>query len=157
MKRRYIWYALVWAYCAVMAWLLFGRTRLTISDGYWNTLSQHVNLTPFHTIRLFANVLWGDYTAELRRDAIVNLVGNVVMFLPLGFLPPVLWNGFRRFWKMLLWGGLIIACVEVLQLFLLVGKCDVDDLLLNLAGIAMGFGLYRLAVWMDKGKRENGR
>ena len=76
------------------------------------------------------------------------------MFLPLGFLPPVLWTGFRKFWKMLLWGTVIILCVESLQLFALVGKWDIDDLLLNLAGIAMGYGLYRLTVWMDKGKKK---
>lgn len=154
MKQRRVTKFVFWAYCAVMALLLFGRIRFVIQGDYWSTLSQHLNLSPFHTIQLFTNVLLGDYTAELRRDAIVNLAGNVVMFLPLGFLPPVLWKGFRKFWKMLLWGTVIILCVEGLQLFALVGKWDIDDLLLNLVGIAMGYGLYRLAVWMDKGKKK---
>ena len=144
MKKRYVYYGLFWAYCLLMAWLLFGRSRFAVENGYWSTLSQHLSLQPLHTIRLFINVLVGDYGAGLRRDAVVNLFGNVVMFLPLGFLPPLLWKSFQRWWRMLLWGGLIIVGVELTQLFLLVGNCDVDDLLLNLVGVMMGYGAYRL-------------
>ena len=148
MKRRYVYHSVFWAYCAVMAWLLFGRSRFVITDGYWNTLSRHLSLTPLHTIRLFINVLVGDYGEGVRRSAIVNLFGNVLMFFPLGFLPPLLWKPFQKFWKMLLWGGLIIIGVELIQLFALVGNCDVDDLLLNLVGIALGYGLYGLTKWL---------
>lgn len=152
MKRRYVYHILFWGYCLLMAWLLFGRTRYDISGGYWNTLSQHLVLTPFHTIRLFVNALVRDYGQGARQSAIINLVGNVVMFLPLGFLPPLLWKGFRKLWKTLLWGGLIIVCVELIQLFALVGNCDIDDLLLNLVGIAIGYGLYRLLTAITKRK-----
>lgn len=155
MKQRYVYHGIFWAYCAVMVWLLFGRTRFVAVDGYWNTLSEHVSLTPFRTIRLFENVLAGDYSASLRQGAIVNLLGNIVMFLPLGFLPPLLWKGFRKLWKCLLWGGLIIVGVELVQLFALVGNCDVDDLLLNLVGIAIGYGLYHLLTVITKESREN--
>jgi len=127
-----------------MAWLLFGRTRFAIMDGYWSTLSQHLSLTPLYTIRLFVNVLVGDYGAGLRRDAVVNLFGNVLMFVPLGFLPPLLWKPFQKLWKMLLWGAVIIICVELIQLFALVGNCDIDDLMLNVVGIALGYGLSLL-------------
>lgn len=144
MKRRYVYHALFGSYCILMAWLLFGRTRYDITDGYWSTLSQHLSLMPFHTIRLFANVLLGNYGDGSRRSAIINLLGNVIMFLPLGFLPPLLWKAFNKLWKTLLWGAGIIVCVELVQLFALVGNCDIDDLLLNLVGIAMGYGFCRL-------------
>ena len=153
MKRRYVYHALFWTYCIMMAWLLFGRTRFVVEDGYWNTLSQHVSLTPFHTIRLFANVLLGDYSDGSRRSAIINLYGNVIMFLPLGFLPPLLWKAFRKWWKMLLWGVGIITCVELCQLFALVGNCDIDDLLLNLVGVFMGYGLCSLLRRIEERRR----
>ena len=152
MKKRYAYHVLFWAYCILMAWLLFGRSRFSVENGYWNTLSQHLSLTPLHTIRLFINVLVGDYGEGVRRSAIVNLFGNVLMFLPLGFLPPLLWKPFQKFWKMLLWGGLIIIGVELIQLFALVGNCDVDDLLLNLVGIALGYGLCRGIVGITERK-----
>lgn len=151
-KVRCVYHILFWSYCILMAWLLFGRTRYDIANGYWNTLSQHLSLTPLHTIGLFVNILVNDYGQQLRRDAIINLFGNVLMFLPLGFLPPLLWKGFQKLWKCLLWGGLIIICVELIQLFALVGNCDIDDLLLNLVGIAIGYGLYRLLTAIRKRK-----
>lgn len=152
MKRRIVYHILFWGYCALMAWLLFGRTRLAIVDGYWNTLAQHVNLIPFYTVRLFINVLVEDYGQGLNRVAIINLVGNVIMFLPLGFLPPLLWKAFQKWWKMLLWGTGVIVCVELIQLFTLVGKCDIDDLLLNVVGIAVGYGIYRILMRITKRK-----
>ena len=142
MKRR-LWYqGAFWAYCSLMVLLLFGRIRFSAADGYWNTLSQHLNLEPLHTVRLFANVLQGNYDAEMRRIAIVNLVGNVVMFLPLGFMLPLLWKGLRKWWMVVLWGTGVVVCVELVQLFALVGNCDIDDLLLNLVGITIGYGLF---------------
>ena len=155
MKRMDGYRMLFWAYCAVMAVLLFGRTRLAMENGYWNTLSAHLNLIPFQTVEIFVDVLKGDLSTVSRQYAVVNLLGNVLMFLPLGFLPPVLWNGFRKWWKMLLWGGLMIVGVEMVQLFALVGKCDIDDLLLNLVGIAIGYGLYRLLTVITKESREH--
>ena len=143
MKQR-VYRIVFWAYCAVMAVLLFGRTRLAVDNGYWNTLSSHLNLIPFQTVGIFIDVLKGDNQIVSRQYAVVNLLGNVLMFLPLGFLLPALWERFRKWWKALLWGGLIIVCVELAQLFALVGKCDVDDLILNMLGIAGGYGIFRL-------------
>lgn len=155
MKQRRVFQIVFWTYCAVMALFLFGRPRFVIQDGYWNTLSQHLSLTPFYTIRLFVNVLLDGYGDGARSSAVINLLGNIVMFLPLGCLPPLLWKSFQKWWKMLLWGGLMIVGVELVQLFALVGNCDIDDLLLNLVGIAIGYGLYRLLTVITKESREH--
>ena len=37
--------------------------------------------------------------------------------------------------------------VELSQLILKVGSCDVDDVLLNTLGCCLGYGLYRLLKW----------
>jgi glycopeptide antibiotics resistance protein len=96
--------------------------------------------------------LVGNYSDGLKRHALVNLVGNVIMFVPLGFFAAKLWEGFRPLWRCLLWGGLIIVCVELIQLFALVGSCDFDDLMLNVLGIGLGYGLYR---WVQ-GRKNKG-
>lgn len=127
------------AYCAVMVCLLFGREQTT-----WQQAVENVNLIPFHTVFLFLRLLTGDYGPILYRDAVVNLVGNVIMFLPLGFFPPNLSKNFRPLRKCLLRGTVIIVCVELTQLFLKVGSCDVDDLILNVFGIVLGYGMYCL-------------
>jgi glycopeptide antibiotics resistance protein len=129
------------AYCALMVWLLFGRARYEFEE-----MAQNFNTVPFATIMRFVRLLIGDYSLALKRHAVVNLVGNVIMFVPLGYFPPLLWEQLRKLWKCLLWGGAVIVCVELTQLTARVGRCDIDDLLLNMIGIAMGCGLYRLIV-----------
>ena len=131
-------------YCALMAWLLFGRERFEAPMGYWNQVLENINPLPFETIIRFVKVLLYEDSAGLRSHAVINLVGNVVMFLPFGFFPALLWERFRSLWRCVLWGGGIIVCVELIQLFTLVGNCDFDDLLLNVVGIALGYGVFVL-------------
>ena len=144
MKKRNVCIWIFTAYCALMIWLLFGRERYHTVPDYWQQVALNFNPVPLETIIRFVGFLVGDYSDVLKHHAIVNLVGNVVMFVPLGFFPALFWKQFRPLWRCLLWGGLIIVCVELTQLFTLVGSCDLDDLMLNLVGIAMGNGLYRL-------------
>lgn len=101
------------------------------------------NLKPFHTIRLYLPLLHREPESDLFRQAVVNLVGNVVMFVPLGMFLPA-WVKKPSFWKILLTGAAVICLIELLQLVTLLGCCDVDDLLLNLVGVSLGYGLYRL-------------
>ncbi len=142
------------AYCALMIWLLFGREQYHTVSDYWQQVALNFNPVPFETIVRFVGFLVGDYSDALKRHAIVNLVGNVIMFVPLGFFLALLWERFRPLWRCLLWGGLIIVCVELTQLFALVGSCDFDDLMLNVVGIGMGYGLYRLVSSEADGARQ---
>ena len=78
------------------------------------------------------------------RHAFINLAGNVVMFLPLGALLPAANGKLRKFFRTFFLGLGLIVAVEVLQLFTLLGSCDVDDLILNLIGVTLGFILWKL-------------
>lgn len=142
--ERKDWKLVFAVYCGLMVCLLFGRVRHDGAADYWQQVAGNLNLYPLHTVRRYLRLLDGTYSTYLRRHAAANLAGNVVMFLPLGFLPPLLWKGFRPLWRCLLRCGAIITAVELIQLFTLVGSCDVDDLLLNLLGVALGYGLHRL-------------
>ena len=155
-KRRNPWLALLFmVYTALMLYLLFVRNRSGI-DGlsYWEQVLSNYNLTPFRTVGSFWDVLsrsehylqkWGaEVYQQQARFAVVNLVGNVAMFIPFGAFLPALWWKMRRAWKSLSVAVLIIALVEALQLITLRGKCDVDDLLLNFVGVSLGYGLWRL-------------
>lgn len=72
---------------------------------------------------------------------LINFLGNVVMFIPIGLFPRLLWNVSRR--KGLLIGFCTSLFIEVCQLFLTRGT-DVDDLLLNTLGTFLGILLYNL-------------
>ena len=72
------------------------------------------------------------------------LVGNVVVFIPVGFFPAVLFRDLRSGWKMLLLGAAFSLVVETLQVLLAVRVFDVDEILLNALGTWLGFGFFRL-------------
>ena len=130
--------------CAVMAVLLFGRSLPPMDGDYWQLLNQNRNLIPLATLKRYVRILNGNYSPALRRHAAANLAGNVALFLPVGYFAPLLWDSFRPLWRCLLKSALIITAIELVQLLTLLGSCDVDDLLLNLLGVTIGYALSRL-------------
>lgn len=68
---------------------------------------------------------------------------NILLFLPLGFLLPLLWPNYNRFWRILLFGAALSLLIEFSQL-LNIRSTDIDDLLLNTLGALLGFLLFRL-------------
>ena len=68
---------------------------------------------------------------------------NIVLFLPLGFLLPFLWEKYHALRHALVFGFLLSLLVEASQL-LNIRSTDVDDLLLNTLGTALGWLLFRL-------------
>ena len=143
-------------YCALMVYLLFIRNR-AVTEGlpYWEQIENNCNFIPWHTVGNYWDVLTRpDYyiqkweAASIYRYraqvAVVNILGNVAMFVPYGVFLPTTWPGLQRAWKAIPVGLLTITVVEICQLFTLRGRCDVDDVLLNMVGIILGYGLWRL-------------
>ena len=129
------------AWTAVTRVLLAGAVLavlvVTLTGGA-ATAGTGVNLVPGEGIRTALR----NANSEL---GLVNLVGNVVMFVPVGLLLPLATR--------LRFGGTVAACValsvlvECVQLTL--GRSlDVDDVLLNtlggVVGAVLGLGLLRL-------------
>ena len=100
------------------------------------------NFTLFKTIRMYI-----DYAYKL--NSFENLVGNIVLFIPFGFLLPLC--------VMLLNAFLFVLGIEVFQLFSAFGAFDVDDILLNCLGAVMGYCLYIIAKAIKKQKRKKER
>jgi glycopeptide antibiotics resistance protein len=148
MVKKIGWKVLFLVYAAVMLWLLFDREAGVYGPDYWQQVQQNMNLEPFHTIKLFWNVLdWEEY----RSLAVINLGGNIIMLIPLGFFLPVLWKSLQKWWKTWMTTLGIMLAVEVAQLFTLRGSFDVDDLILNLLGAAIGYLIYR---WTEPAKKK---
>ena len=127
-------------YSAFMLVLLFNRAGGIEGVDYWTQIQGNLNLEPFHTIRLFLKVL--DQQAY-SATAIINLGGNVIMFIPLGFFLPRVFPALRKFWRTLLITAFIITAVELAQLFTLLGSCDIDDLILNVIGATLGYMFHK--------------
>lgn len=127
-------------YGIVMIWLLFGRPRGWV-DGltYKQMLQQSMNLTPLLTIRNYWYVVQHGTNPALLRHCIINLVGNVLLFIPIGYWIVRLWPRFRNFLLFFATCAGLILMVETLQLFTLLGSFDIDDVILNLVGMALGY------------------
>lgn len=103
---------------------------------------QDVNLTPFKTIRRYMNA----WDAVNPMVIITNIFGNILAFLPFGFLGPIVLNKMKGFWAMLLFAVMLSGMIELTQGFLGIGVVDVDDVLLNVLGALFGYGLYIILV-----------
>ena len=128
------------AYVVWMLWLLFGQRWGT--QIYTQELARNINLTPLATIRHYIALVKN--SGSLRTHAVINLVGNVVMFVPLGYCLPKIFPRFRNFFKTFIFCFLLIVAVEVTQYFTYLGTCDIDDLILNMAGVILGYLFARI-------------
>lgn len=155
---RFVWVAVRKDACrpvrelvlAAFTLFMLGLLALTLQDGQellsvksfahaWRRLEYGigVNLVPFRTIRSYLKYM---SNPDIIR---VNIVGNIVMFIPWGLGLPLLWKRFRSPWKVGVLALLLPMLIEFCQLF--VGRSvDVDDILLNFLGAALGGTLYAL-------------
>lgn len=91
---------------------------------------------PFR-INLIPMVNLLDY--EVKKESIINVIGNTAMFIPLGIVWPVVFKRLDTHVKALTAGVLTSLCIEILQLPFHDRVTDIDDLLLNSAGFAVGY------------------
>lgn len=142
-KAKNVLCCIAFVYTVVMLWLLFGRRRFDIGLDYWEQVKMNINLVPFNTIWQYLYLMIKRTNTYLVPHAFVNLFGNIVAFVPLGFLLPYLWKRVQSFGRFLLCTISVISSVEIVQLFTLRGSCDIDDLILNLLGAIMGYIVFR--------------
>ena len=139
------WRFLFLAYCAVLLWLLFGRSNGWVADvPYRDLLMRNTNLTPLYTIRNYLYVLRNSTDSYLLNHCFLNLAGNVLLFIPAGWLLPKLWKWQRNYFHFFVSCFSAVFFVEVVQLFTLLGSFDVDDIILNIFGMTVGFLLQAI-------------
>ena len=133
-------------YCGIMFWLLFYRSHSwNLEIPYKALLRQNTNLIPFRTIENYRYVLQNSTDAYMRSHCFLNLAGNVLLFVPAGWLLPRLWKRLENFFRFFAISSGFLFLIETVQLFSLLGRFDVDDLILNLLGMSMGSLLYTIS------------
>ena len=138
-KRRSLYTALFLLYLAVLLTITVVRPW----SGQYRFLGGSVN----------TKILTG-YVPILRtsvRRFIYLFGGNIVWFVPLGFYLRFVKE--RPFWRAVLSGLLLSLFIEGMQFVLGTGVSEIDDLLLNTLGSAVG---ALAAACISKKNRENG-
>lgn len=98
-------------------------------------MQAQANMTPFLEIRRF----WTKRHVLGFKSVFLNLGGNILGFMPIGFFLPVITRHLRRFFRAVGIGFLISALVEIIQYYTGTGICDVDDVILNTFGAFLGY------------------
>lgn len=84
---------------------------------------------------------------------LVNLLGNIAIFVPLGFFLPLLRTEFRTAFRTLAAGLSVSFFIEIVQLFT-PRVTDIDDLILNTLGALVGYLLYTAIISARKCKGD---
>ena len=117
----------------------FGRTGTSVEYRY--------NLVLFREIKRFCR-----YCYIIGNKAFfINVFGNVIAFMPMGFLQPLLSDRQRRKILVVLNCFIVSLLVETIQLVFKIGCFDVDDLFLNTLGGLFGLMIYFVfQKWMKR-------
>lgn len=107
------------------------------------------NLVPFKEISRYLHY----YRQIGSGRALLNLAGNVIGFIPFGMLLPQIGKRAIGFGKTALLSLELSLVIEIAQLVLQAGSCDVDDVLLNTLGGCIGYCLHCMGSRM-RGKHE---
>ena len=101
-------------------------------------------LTPFR--------FWGAIQ-QRQYYSLTEVIMNVAAFIPVGLL---LGGGFGRmkWWKVLLFGGAFSVLVEVLQYISRRGFAEVDDVVYNVVGCMIGYGIAYSVKKISKDRKE---
>ncbi|MBS5151097.1 MAG: VanZ family protein [Butyricicoccus pullicaecorum] len=121
------WFAMLFLY---YIWVLLNLLFFDAAFGRHQT-HDGINLQPFYTIRNYLRAYNRGYIPDI---AMLNLLGNIAAFAPMGFFLPSL---FRKMGNLFIYVPcmlLMICGVEVAQVVTNCGSGDIDDLILNMAG-----------------------
>lgn len=121
--------------------IFFIDGKFSIEISTYN--SRYVNIVPFKTILDYltgANDFYGDASITIR---VVNLLGNICLFLPFGFLFPMVFDKFSKIQTTILFGMLLSIFIEIMQFFI-ERSSDIDDIILNCIGVIFGVVCYKI-------------
>lgn len=122
--RHVLWSYIFMFYCYLAVWDAAGIGSIWDLIAY-GKLDNTINIIPFSS------------------EGAMTYILNVIMFMPLGFLLPLIWDNFRKLSKVLLTGFFMSLAIEVCQLFCL-RATDIDDLIMNTLGTFAGYLIWVL-------------
>lgn len=143
---KYVHWIVFVIYCLNLFYVLFldpdfGRQMFKTTLTFEEYLEYNVNLDLFETIQLF---IQGYHNGVVSLETLLrNIIGNMVVFMPMGYFLPYLFKKQRKFMIFFITIFFIVLGVEILQVFLRIGSGDIDDLFLNVVGSLLMYLILR--------------
>ena len=122
---------LKWLFFIAAAVYLFAVIKLTFAKSGMRVSTSEYRITLFNGIQ--------EYKAGIKsfKSLMLNYAGNMLMFFPLGIFVPVFFKKIK-FIEVVWLGFLLSALIELLQYSMSIGYTDIDDILTNTLGAALG-------------------
>lgn len=139
MLRPLLW-TMFSVYCFVLIYILFLSRGSATHLSYTEYFRRYTNFIPFKTIVEYIE----RYVTGYRSLSVMNLLGNFVLFLPMGIVLPCTFHKLDRFWKVILCILGMVVLVEIAQGVLRVGSIDIDDVIFNVSGAMIGYGIIKI-------------
>jgi glycopeptide antibiotics resistance protein len=125
---------LITVFSLYLAFLLY---QTFLSPIYGRAYSHRcINMIPFKTIGQFMSA---KYNKSIK---IINIVGNIVVFMPLGIMLPLLSKRLSGIAKGVIFSAGLAVAIEAAQYIFAVGVTDIDDIILNVLGGFLGSVLF---------------
>ena len=139
-RRRLYMLALFLYYIWVLLNVLFFDNAF--GRGFGHTSLDMVNLEPLRTVKNYL-LAYGYGNISLRL-VVLNLAGNLIAFAPMGVFLPALFRWQRSIFFFAASLTLFFNDAAAPEIYTGTGSCDVDDLILNLAGALLVFIVCRV-------------
>ena len=135
----FLLYGVFLCYVLLLLKILF-LSRVSISQlmNGQRGIIRSINLVPFQSIMQFISG-----SAEVKKFAFGNVIGNIVLFVPLGVYLPVFKKD-KRILPSLLLVFLMSLLTEAIQGYFGIGAADIDDIILNCLGGLIGILIYKV-------------
>jgi glycopeptide antibiotics resistance protein len=110
---------------------------------------RSINLIPFYSIMEYIS----GRSANIKAFAFSNVVGNIVIFIPLGTYLSLFKND-KRVITNLLFIFIVSLFVEIIQGLLGIGASDIDDIILNCLGGWIGILGYKFLLFILRDEKK---
>lgn len=115
------------------------------------TMFKYGNLMLDFNIKFYINYIPLVETINMFRNdfldiniALHNVIGNILLFIPLGFGIPLFFNKKNKLSKIILYGFTASLTIELIQLFTPYNTTDIDDVIFNTLGAVLGFIIFNI-------------
>lgn len=128
---------------ALISLLFLGTRSIYVWDdvSFIEYIQFSSNFVPFQTISIYINALFdGSMNIDI---PIKNLFGNLLMFLPMGIYLPYLAKKVNKLDTFIVSMIIFLLSIEMIQVVTRLGSFDIDDLILNMVGALIGFGIWK--------------
>lgn len=135
-------------YALFLIYMFIGRNISVWSSSLISeAMPYRINIVPFKTIREYIEML---FVSNVNKNIpLMNLLGNLFVFFPMGFLLPLL-KKIKNYKNFILSMIGILIFKELLQLICGKAVFDIDDIILNIIGAIIGFSIWNAAVFRKK-------